>query len=238
MELMGAADSTCWTVIVAAARGGATERDDFARRYAEPIRAYLAARWRGSARLAELDDAVQEVFVECFRGGGALAKVEVGRPGGFRAFLYGVVRHVGLRFEARGTVRAGGRTAGDGQGALDLDALPADDPTLSRAFDRAWVRTLLALAVAVQEEEAKRRGEAALRRVALLRRRFADGLPIRDIAREWGIDAAVVHHEYARAREEFAAALKQVVRFHLPGADATPGAVERQCAELAALIQD
>jgi RNA polymerase sigma-70 factor (ECF subfamily) len=233
---MSSPDSTCWTVIKAAARGGAAERDDFARRYADPIRAYLAARWRGTPRLAELDDAVQEVFVECFRGGGALARVEVGRAGGFRAFLYGVVRHVGLRFEARGTLRARGAAGDDGRSAIDLDALPADDPSLSRAFDRAWVQALLAMAVAAQESEAQRRGEAAQRRVALLRRRFADGLPIREIAREWGIDAAVVHHEYARAREEFAAALKEVVRFHLAGAEGTAAEVERQCAELAALI--
>jgi DNA-directed RNA polymerase specialized sigma24 family protein len=230
---MSAADSTCWTVITAAAHGGAAERDDFARRYAGPIRAYLAARWRGTKHLAELDDAVQEVFVECFRGGGALARVEVGRAGGFRAFLYGVVRHVGLRFEAGRAAR--GRGAGDGHAAIDFDALPADDPTLSRAFDRAWVQALLAMAVAAQEVEARARGDAAQRRVALLRRRFADGLPIREIAREWGVDAAVVHHEYARARDEFAAALKQAVRFHL-GGDGTPGEVERQCAELAKLI--
>lgn len=225
---MTSPDSTCWTVILAAAHGGAAERDDFARRYSEPIRAYLAARWRGSPRLAELDDAVQEVFVECFRGGGALARVEVGRAGGFRAFLYGVVRHVALRFETR--------AGGDGRSQIDLDLLPADDPSLSRAFDRAFVQALLAMAVAAQEGEAKKRGEAALRRVALLRRRFADGLPIREIAREWGIDAAVVHHEYARAREEFAAALKEVVRFHMAGSLGSAGEVERQCAELAALI--
>src|SRR5262245_47455168 len=149
LHRMSAADSTCWTVITAAARGGAAERDDFARRYAEPIRAYLAARWRGTKHLSELDDAVQEVFVECFRGGGALARVEVGRAGGFRAFLYGVVRHVALRFEAGGAAR--GRGAGEERGAIDFDALPADDPTLSRAFDRAWVQALLAMAVAAQE---------------------------------------------------------------------------------------
>jgi len=238
---MSAADSTCWTVIVAAAHGGAAGRDDFARRYAGPIRAYLAARWRGTKRLAEQDDAAQEVFVECFRAGGALARVETGRPGGFRAFLYGVVRHVALRFETRGGAAAPARAAGAGDAAsaaIDLDALPADDPTLSRAFDRAWVQALLAQAVETQESEARLRGAAAVRRVALLRRRFADDLPIRAIAREWGVDAAVVHHEYARARDEFAAALKQVVRFHLAGSDATAGAVERQCAELASLLEE
>ena len=60
-------------------------------------------------------------------------------------------------------------------------------------------------------------GEAAVRRVELLRLRFHEGMPIREIARLWGIDAAVLHHEYARARQEFLAALRDVVASHHPG---------------------
>src|SRR4051812_16682848 len=101
-------DVTCWTVIRGAARGEPRDRDDFARRYEPVVRVYLAARWRSSERIRTLDDAVQEVFVECFRGGGALDRLDPDRPGGFRAFLYGVVRIVALRAEsarARGKVR-------------------------------------------------------------------------------------------------------------------------------------
>ena len=65
-------DITCWTLIRAAAAGQAAEREEFSRRYLAPVRAYLAARWRASPILGELDDAVQEVFVACFREGGAL----------------------------------------------------------------------------------------------------------------------------------------------------------------------
>src|SRR4051794_37515406 len=97
---MSSPDLTCWTVIRGAARGDARDRDDFARRYEPVVRAYLTARWRSSGRLGWLDDAVQEVFVECFRRGGALDRVEPDRPGGFRAFLYGVVRIVALRAES------------------------------------------------------------------------------------------------------------------------------------------
>src|SRR5262245_7162653 len=91
-------ESTCWTVIVAAAAGSAGDRAEVARRYAPVVRTYLAARWRSSPCLHDLDDAVQEVFVECFKQGGVLDRAERGR--GFRPFLYGVVRHVALRFEA------------------------------------------------------------------------------------------------------------------------------------------
>src|SRR5262245_61258276 len=94
-------ESTCWTEIHAAAVGGAADREPFALRYGPVVRAYLAARWRGSPCLADLDDAVQEVFVECFRRGGALERVEPDRAGGFRPFLFGVVRNVALRLEAR-----------------------------------------------------------------------------------------------------------------------------------------
>ena len=226
---MDGANSTCWTVIRAAARAdAATEREEFVRRYAEPIRAYLAARWRGRPRLREeVGDATQEVFVECFRQGGALAKADEERAGGFRAFLYGVARHVALRAEAA-RPRAGPPSAPGG-----LDALPADEPTLSRAFDRAWAQALVRAAAHRMSEEAVRGDAGARRRVELLRRRFSDGAPIRDVAREWGVDAGKLHHEYARARDEFRAALQAVVALECGG---TAGEVARQCAQLVQLL--
>ena len=63
--------------------------------------------------------------------------------------------------------------------------------------------------------------------------RFEDGLAIRQIAERWGFDAARLHHEYARARREFLAALREVVAFHHPGSRA---AIDRECAELLALL--
>jgi hypothetical protein len=70
-------DSTCWTVIRAAAAGSPADREELARRYLDVVRAYLATRWRRSPVLGELGDAVQEVFVECFRRGGALEAVAI-----------------------------------------------------------------------------------------------------------------------------------------------------------------
>ncbi len=78
-------NSTCWFLIHGAAAGRKEDRDTFGQRYEPVIRAYLGARWRGTPRIEELDDAVQEVFVECFREGGVLDRVDSGRPGGFRA---------------------------------------------------------------------------------------------------------------------------------------------------------
>jgi RNA polymerase sigma-70 factor (ECF subfamily) len=220
--------STCWTVIRAAAGGATDEREAFARRYGEPLRAYFAARWREPARAQEIEDAVQEVFVECLREGGALARADEAKGGGFRAFLYGVARNVALRFEERKERRDRGASP------VALDAVAADDTSLSRAFDRSWARAMLREAAQLQGEKAGRGDAGARRRVELLKRRFGDDVAIRDLAKEWGIDAADLHHEYARARREFLEALRETVEFHEPGA--TPGAVARRCEELARLL--
>jgi hypothetical protein len=102
----------------------------------------------------------------------------------------------------------------------------ADDTSLSAAFDRAWARSMLQEAARVQAEMAVG-DERAVKRVELLRLRFQDGLPIRDIAARWGDDAAKLHHEYATARDEFRAALRRVVAFHLP--NATPDQLADAC---------
>jgi hypothetical protein len=60
-------ESTCWTMIRAAAAGSAADREELARRYLAIVRSYLAARWRGTTLRADLDDATQAVFVECLR---------------------------------------------------------------------------------------------------------------------------------------------------------------------------
>jgi RNA polymerase sigma-70 factor (ECF subfamily) len=226
---MAQPESTCWTVIQAAAAGAVGEREQFARRYAPVVRAYLAARWRQSPCLGELDDAAQEVFVECFKQGGALGRAAPDRPGGFRAFLYGLVRNVARRVEEdRARAREQQPSERDG-----LDWVPAAEASLSRAFDRAWAKALLREAGRLQEERAAGLGAAAQRRVELLQLRFHEGLPIRDVARRWGVEAAALHHEYARARKEFKAALAEVVAFHQPG---SAEEVERACADLLELL--
>jgi RNA polymerase sigma-70 factor (ECF subfamily) len=222
-------ESTCWTLIRAAGAGSAGERAEFARRYGPVLRAYLASRWRSSPCLGELDDAVQEVFVECFKQGGVLERAERGRSGGFRPFLYGVVRNVALRFEGQ----RGRRREQQPPDSLDLDGVPDAEANLSRVFDRAWARALFREAARLQEQQARQAGEAARRRVELLRLRFHEGLPIREIARRWRADAAALHHEYARARQDFKAALLEVVAFHHPG---LPAEVEQECANLLASL--
>lgn len=215
---MPASESTCWTVIRAAAAGSPTDRDELGRRYVGVVRAYLAARWRGSALWPDLDDAVQEVFVECFRKGGALDAAGAGRVPNFRAFLYGVVRNVACRFESRPV-----RTVGP------LPEIPANEESLSSLFDRSWAQSIMTEAAELQRRKADELGPHAVQRVELLRLRFQEGLAIRTIATRWGIPVAELHHAYAVARQEFRAALLEVVAFHLPG---TPNEVEQEAAAL------
>jgi RNA polymerase sigma-70 factor (ECF subfamily) len=200
-------EKTSWTLIHSAAEGEASARETFARLYQPIVRAYLGARWRGSPLRSELDDAAQEVFVACLEEAGPLTRAEEGRPGGFRAFLFGVVRNVARRIEERWSRRE--RSAG---GAVPLSAIEGRDESLSQVFDRAWALSILHRALARQADRARRKGEYAVRRVELLRLRFQEGIPIRDIARAWGTKANALHRQFLTAREEFRTALREVVR--------------------------
>jgi RNA polymerase sigma-70 factor (ECF subfamily) len=221
---MAETERTRWSVIQAAAEGDVEARSTFARRYEPVARAYLDARWRGRPLAQEIDDAVQEVFVDCFRDHGALTRVDPER-GEFRGFLFGVIRKVALRVEERHARRLD-RPAGS---EVDLgDLLPTEDH-LSRVLDGAWARTLLAQAGALQRRRAEAKGSDAVRRLDLLRLRFRDDHPVREIARLWGETPERVHREYARARDEFKAALREVVREHHGG---EPRSVEQECVRL------
>ena len=224
---MSISQSTCWTVIHAAAAGSPEDREQFARRYEPLIRSYLAARWRGSPCLADLKDAVQEVFVDCFKQDGVLHRADPGRGGGFRPFLYGVVRIVALRFESR---RRGQREH-QFPNEMDLEEVAGSEDDLADVFDRAWAKNLFREAAQLQQQRALKIGGKSWQRVELLRLRFQQGMPIREIARDWQVEAAEVHHEYAKARQEFKEALLEVMAFHHQG---TPAEIEEECTRLAA----
>jgi RNA polymerase sigma factor (sigma-70 family) len=205
-------DSTVWTMVLGAAEGQPSAREEFARRYSQATRAYLCARWGSSPLHSELDDATQEVFVECFKKNGALARVDPERPGGFRSFLYGIIRNVARRFEERWT-----KKRPESIGELPLES--AEEPA-SRAFDRAWARGIMKQATELQGERARAGGSKLQRRVELLQLRFTEGMPIREIAALWTMEPTQVQYEYKCARDEFQAALADVVREHDPDGDA------------------
>jgi RNA polymerase sigma-70 factor (ECF subfamily) len=223
------ADVTCWTLIESAADGDRAARDAFVERYLPVVRAYLASRWRQRASVSEIEDAVQEVFVECLRAEGVLARNRGRRGAGFRAYLFGAARNVALRAEEAGARKLDAPRTD----ALAADGLPADDESPSHAFDRAWATELVREAASLQEERAHADGPAALRRVELLRLVFQEQRGIAEVARDWDLGADALHREYARARAEFADALRHVVALHVTESD---GAVDRECRELLELL--
>jgi len=205
-------------VIRGAASGNAEDKEQFARRYLPAVRAYLGARWRRGPLAGDVDDAVQEVFFECFKG--ALARADEQR--GFRGLLYGIARNVARRHEERR------RKKREFQ-ASEWSAVPADEESLNAAFDREWAQSILDLARNRQAQNASEAGVDAERRVRLLELRFEDGLPIRDIARLWEASPEHLHREYAKARKEFRRCLVHVVSEHTPGDE---DAIERECSHL------
>ena len=98
-----------WHLVARAAAGEEACRSEFGRRYIPLVRAYLAARWEGTPWSGELEDAAQEVFVECFKPNGVIERANHDAGGEFRSFLLGVIRHVARRFERSAAQRHGHR---------------------------------------------------------------------------------------------------------------------------------
>lgn len=223
------AAETSWTIVRAAAQGEPRATRVFAETYLGVVRGFLLARWRGTATLPHVDDAVQEVFLDLFRSGGALARLDRERAGSFKGFLFGVARNVALRHEERAAQSWVRRR----DAPSTLAAVPSRDASISRQFDVAWARRIVALAAERQRAWASSAGAEALLRVEILELRFRDGLPVRTIAERLGQPAERTHRELAKARDEFKQALRAEVALHC-GGDA--GAIERECRDLLAVL--
>jgi RNA polymerase sigma factor (sigma-70 family) len=219
--------ATIWTMIHGAAAGDAAHRDEFAQTYLPLIRRYLGERWRGSPLAGELEDASQEVFLECLRAGGVLESANSDRSGGFRAFLFGAIRNVARRHESARAAQKRVRTETFMPAQVD-----ANEEQLGKMLDREWARCLMRQAAEHHQRTALARGATARQGVELLRLRFEEDLPIRDIAARWGEDPAVVHRRYRQARDEFRRSLQKVVAFHHP--ESTD--LEEECARLLAVL--
>lgn len=181
----------------------------FVERYLPIVRAHLQARWARSPLREEVADATHEVIARCLGPQGALSRLEYGHPSGLRGFLYGVTRNVALEHERR---RA------EPRGELGLEGFDGGhDETPSREFSRAYARAVMQEVRARFEEWSRQNGPEFLRRQELLVLRLEDGVPLREIALRWKVDAARLHHEYARARRDYRAVLLEVVAEQHPG---------------------
>lgn len=196
--------ATCWTLIHAVHGGDRAARSDFVERYLPAVQAYLKARWSKGPLGSECDDAAHEVFVRCFSDAGPLDRLPTVSKGGFRSFLFGVTRNVAREIEndRRRRPRA------EGGEAIDV---AGENSRLSAVFDRQFARQVMREARARYQETASQGDEAARARLEILALRFDQNMPIRDIAKARGEDAARIHKEYARARREFRESLLEIV---------------------------
>ena len=121
------------------------------------------------------------------------------------------------------------------QEEVELDAINVDKTSLSMVFDRAWAVQLIKRAGILQAEMAEKSGPDAVRRVELLRLRFRDEKPIREIANLWGIEAVQLHREYKKARNEYLEALQHIVSIENEGANAAE--IDEHCRQLMTLLQ-
>lgn len=209
-------EPTRWSLIDAVRRAEPEAERAFVGRYLPVIRAYLAARWGRTPLRDELEDAAQEVMTRCLGPRGALARLEPGHPSGLRGYLFGVTRNVALEFERqRNAARGAGSSHARGDGSAQ--EVEFDEETPSRAFARAYARGVMREARARYLATCQVAGPDAVRRHDLLVLRLEDGVAIRDIAVRWGIDAAVLHHEYARARKDYREALLEAIAEEHPG---------------------
>jgi RNA polymerase sigma factor (sigma-70 family) len=225
------ADSTSWELVLRSRDGDFAQRAAFVERYGPALRRWLGRRWRRGGLVAHVDDAVQDVFLECFKLDGALARVERGERGTLRRYLHGVVRHVAARYE-RGAAR---NVRVSNSSSVDPDQAVNRGTTLSERIDRAWAQTLVRDAARELEARAEGLGEPARRRVAILRLRFHDGLPLREAAERLGVEADYVHHQFAKARREFRDAILVVLQRRHP--TATAHELEQRVGELIDLLR-
>lgn len=225
---MDSADFTSWSMILGAAAGRPVERDLFSRRYGAVIRAYLAARWRVSKDSPGVADATNDVFVDCFKDGGALSRVDPSFAGGFRAFLYGVVRNVALMAERRIARQR------DAAGGFAVEDLADSEASLSRVFDRAWAEAVVQEARDRMGTRASRSPGAA-RRFRALAMRFEQGMPPREIAAALDEPVERIYEALREARIEFKAMLMEVMAGYHPVANEAE--LERHCVELLAALR-
>jgi DNA-directed RNA polymerase specialized sigma24 family protein len=204
-------DTTSWSLIRRAAAGDAEDRERFAARYAPVIRGYFSTRWHLPLSHERVQDASQEVFVQCFRQGGVLASANPELGSGFQAFLYGVARRIGANLDRRlGHLKA---KEIDGHSDFDECAI-SSELALSKSFDRAWA-SLVALAG-----------------LEALQLQFFEGLQPREIAERRGVAAEAIYESLRLAKKDFRAAFVEVMATYNP--HCTEAELKQKCIDLVA----
>lgn len=221
--------TTRWSLIAAAAHETPEHPrpalEQLCRAYRPPVLAYIRRCGRPAADAEDLAQAFFLRFVE--RGWYADADPQRGR---FRALLLTALRHFLADAHAHATAlaRGGGARFDDG---LELIADAGETP--EQAFDRAWLGTVLARAMATLQREWNLAGKGAqfLQLVPLLVER-PERDALRGIAAVYGQRSNSLAVQVHRMRKR----LRQLVRLELLRTVGSPEALDRELAELRAVL--
>lgn len=176
--------------------------EDLVNRYWKPVYCFIRQSWGKGNEDAK--DLTQEFFLTCVFEGGLVGKFEPGR-GRFRSFLKAAVTNF-LRDAAKtaGRVKRGGDTR-----RVELSGeLP--DPgaaTPEQAFDAQWKKIVLARAVELVQLKVK----PEVFRVFQTYDLDGDNVSYEDLAKRHSISADTVKNYLTKARDEFRAAITEVV---------------------------
>lgn len=205
-----------WLEAQAAAAGDEQARNSFWNRHVRAVRMWLWFRWSHRSLRSFVEDAAQEVFLECFRPGGALAHMDARKAQhGVVAFLRGIVRNVAHRIE-----RTQARDFEHRRRLAVAAATPAPaDAGAAEQIDRAWEHDRVMAALALLDQEDPPDGMRHTLR-EFLHAHFEDGLPVRKIAAAWQEKPEHVHELRRRACRRFRECLHRVA--HAEGTHLAP----------------
>ncbi|PIE24642.1 MAG: hypothetical protein CSA62_02085 [Planctomycetota bacterium] len=220
---MDSPKQTSWTMIDGAAKGQAEAREQVALLYAPLVRRYLAARWRLPQDHEQVNEGCQDAMLQLFKPGGALENVNAHQGGGFRGYLYGLVRNVALMIERSSRRHSERQPNAD----FELDKIEVDEATLSQVFDRGWARMIAQRARSRMAAKLQDKKPEVYRSLELC---YSEGLAPRQIAKELGKSAGIAYELLRSARKEYRRALLDTVAEFYPGK--THAEIEATCREL------
>jgi RNA polymerase sigma factor (sigma-70 family) len=196
-----------WGLIQRAAEGDEEARERLAMAYEAVIRNYFERLWRGLLRIQDVDDAVQDTFVDLFHG--ALSRVDPDK-GSFRQFLFGVVRNIAARYG-----REVAKMRANPADPLVLDRIESREPSASRIYDVAVALALINTAWRLWRRAASSKSQ--LLRVRIIEDRFREEMGVTEIARRDDARPKTYDYHYRRALKELLKSLRQVIREDRPG---------------------
>ncbi len=190
---------TVWTQIRRAGAGRETAVATFVSRYRPAVLRFLRRRGLDAARA---EDVAQEVFLRVFDDK-VLERADAAR-GRFRSLLLAVTRHV-LSHDLE---RASARKRGGGRSAVALDDAALETALASESrddeFDREWLASLLALALA------KLRSENETHH-ACLEAFLVEERSHKEVAEKLGKTEATVRNAISRGKARLAAILRESI---------------------------